>query len=298
MIYKKRVFALLLVTVFCSSIFAISEGDLLKKAKMLFNEEKFGDVLSLLKKEDKLTQSSEKLLVLKTETLVKLNRYTEALNSAKKRVEVAKRKSPWHCIAVVDIATKLKDIEVAFEWLRRAVDKGFLNVGALEKDTTAFLEKDPRLNKLVDQIKANIGIGKPVKNFSFPLIDGENFNISEKRGKVVLIDFWATWCPPCVKGIPFLKKLYKKHKAKGLEILGISLDSNKKAVTDYIKKENLEWKIRFSGDAWMDKTARLFNVNLIPSYWIIDKMGILQDFGYHLRNKENLQKAVEQLLSQ
>ena len=111
-----------------------------------------------------------------------------------------------------------------------------------------------------------------------------------------MIDFWATWCPPCVKGVPHLKKLYKKYKDKNFEIIGISLDKKKELVDEYISKERIEWKMIYSGKAWADDIARSYKVNLIPSYWVIDKEGILRDFGFHLRDEHKLAKAIEKLL--
>jgi thiol-disulfide isomerase/thioredoxin len=128
-------------------------------------------------------------------------------------------------------------------------------------------------------------------------MDGRHYDITANRGKVILIDFWATWCPPCVKGIPFLKEMYSKYASHGFDIIAISLDSAQKAVTDYLKKEQIKWPVRFSGEGWMDKTARLFKVNLIPSYWLIDRNGILRDFGFRLRDKKILRASIEKLIS-
>ncbi len=112
----------------------------------------------------------------------------------------------------------------------------------------------------------------------------------------MLIDFWVTWCPPCVKGIPHLKELHKKYKDRNFEIIGISLDNKKDLVDKYIAKEQIKWKMIYSGKAWADDIARNYKVNLIPSYWVIDKNGILRDFGMHLRDEHKLAKAIEKLL--
>jgi thiol-disulfide isomerase/thioredoxin len=122
--------------------------------------------------------------------------------------------------------------------------------------------------------------------------------LSGQKGKVVLIDFWATWCKPCVEGIPHLKEFYKAFRGKGFEIIGISLDSKKEDVDNYLSKEKLEWKLAYSGKGWFDDTARYYNVNLIPSYWLIDRQGVLRNFGIPLRDKETLKKAIAKLLSE
>jgi thiol-disulfide isomerase/thioredoxin len=274
------------------------ESDILNRARQLATQKEYTKLLKLLNSQPETTAKSEKLLALKTQALVKLDRLQEALKAAEKRVEVAERKSPWHCLAIVDIAIRLEDMDLAYQWFDRAVDRGFLNPGALEKETLAKLKKDNRFENLMQKINDNIGIGKPVKEFDFKLINGRDFSISQTRGKVILIDFWATWCPPCVKGIPFLKEMYRKYSSSGFEVIAISLDSIKKAVVDYLKKEQIKWPVRYSGEGWMDKTTRLFKVNLIPSYWLIDRKGILRDFGYRLRDKKNLQASIEKLMSE
>ena len=293
---SKNLFRSAIIMVLFSLSLVSQENDILNKARQMVNSREYAKVLQLLNSHLDITLKSEKLLAIKTQALVKLDRLREALKTAQKRVEAAKRKSPWHCMAIVEIAIRLEDMDLAFQWFNRAVDRGFLNPGALDKETLSILKKDTRYEKLMQKIKSNIGIGKPVKAFDFKLINGRDFSISRKRGKVILIDFWATWCPPCVKGIPFLKEMYGKYASHGFDIIAISLDSAQKAVTDYLKKEQIKWPIRFSGEGWMDKTARLFKVNLIPSYWLIDRNGILRDFGYRLRDKKNLQVSIEKLI--
>lgn len=274
------------------------ENDILNQARQMVKQKEYTNLLELLNNNPAITAISEKLLALKTQALVKLDRLQEAQKTAEKRVEVANRKSPWHCLAIVDIAIRMKDMDLAFQWFNRAVDRGFLNPGALDDETLSLLKKDKRFEKLMQKINDNIGIGKPVKDFGFKLINGRDFFISRNRGKVILIDFWATWCPPCVKGIPFLKEMYSQYSSQGFEVIAISLDSDQKAVADYLKKEQIKWPVRLSGEGWMDKTARLFKVNLIPSYWLIDRKGILRDFGYRLRDKKNLQAVIEKLIAE
>ena len=197
-----------------------------------------------------------------------------------------------------EVIMKLKDKEAAFKWLEEAVNRGFLSYSEIEGKGYALLHGDQRFTKLINRVKDNIGIGKPAKDFTVTLLDGSSLTLSKLKGKVVLIDFWATWCPPCVKGIPHLKEMYKELQGKGFEIVGISLDSKKKALDDYMAREKLPWKVSYSGKGWFDPTAKFYKVNLIPSYWLIDRQGVLQNFGVPLRDKEKLKKAVEKLISQ
>jgi peroxiredoxin len=294
---KRTTFVVFLV-IFCFSCLQLPAGerDILKEVNQLTKKKEYSKALALIDKELSEQGESAKLLAAKLEILMKLERYEDALKTAVKRADASERKSPWHCLDIVAICVKLKDTDNAFAWLNKAVDRGFLSYTELDDEAFAPLKKDKRFNKVIQTVKDKIGIGKPAKDFTVKLLSGETFTLSKQKGKVVLIDFWATWCPPCVKGIPHIKEFYREHKGKGFEVIGISLDSDRKAVDDYIAKEKLEWPIVFSGAAWQDKTARYYNVNLIPSYWLIDRNGILRDFGIPLRDKETMKKAIEKLV--
>src|SRR4029077_13775590 len=95
-------------------------------------------------------------------------------------------------------------------------------------------------------------IGKPV-DIQYTAVDGRQVDLSKMKGKVVLIDFWATWCGPCVGEVPDVKAAYEKLHGKGFEIVGISLDSDKNALTDFIKDKGMTWPQYFDGLQWNNK---------------------------------------------
>lgn len=274
------------------------ETELLSKAEKLNQQKKPAAALELLDSGLRQFGETENLLAAKVQTLLALDRTREALPVAIRRVEVAERKSPWHCIAVVSICLKLQDLEGAFAWLDRAVERGFLDYSELDSEEFNALKKDPRYEPLIQTIQRRIGIGFPAKDFTVELLSKEKFVLAGQKGKIVLIDFWATWCPPCREGIVHLKEYYDRFKGRGFEIIGISLDSDRKKVAEYLAKEKLAWKIAFSGKAWNDDIAKLYSINLIPAYWLIDRRGILRDFGLHLRDKKNMKQAIEKLLAE
>jgi len=295
---KKKLSVILVLTLLFllnSSAFAI-EKNTLDKVKKLTGEKEYSKAIKLLNNEMIKHEPSVKLLGAKTRILLKLNRYEEALNTSIKSYSINPRKSPWRCMDIVSICLKLKNNEKAFKWLDTAVKQGFLSYSALYEKEYKPLGKDKRFKPIIKRIKSAIGIGKPAKDFATELISDEKFSLSGMKGKVILIDFWATWCPPCIKGIPHLKKLYSELKDKNFEIIGISLDRKKELVDKYIAKEQIKWKMIYSGKAWGDDIARLYKVNLIPSYWVIDKDGILRDFGIHLRDEHKLAEAIKKLL--
>jgi peroxiredoxin len=174
------------------------------------------------------------------------------------------------------------------------VNRGFLDYQSLYGEHYKTIHNDDRLKKIIEKIKDKIGIGKQAKDFTIELLSGCTFCLSKQKGKVILINFWTTWSDPCLAEIPSLKEYYTEYKDRGFEIIGISLDHSKNSLEKYIKEENLEWKISFSGKGWLDEVRELYGVESIPSNWLIDRKGTLRFFGLR---EEKLRKAQEELIS-
>ena len=104
-------------------------------------------------------------------------------------------------------------------------------------------------------------------------IAGKPLSIAKYKGKVVLIDFWATWCGPCIGELPNVLKTYKKYHAKGFEIIGISLDKEEQTLTSFIKKRDMPWQQFFDGKGWGNKLAVKYGVNSIPMTYLLDGEG-------------------------
>jgi len=104
-------------------------------------------------------------------------------------------------------------------------------------------------------------------------LDGGTLKLPDDlKGKVVLIDFWASWCGPCVASMPKLKTIYAKYKSQGLEIVGISLDRTRADAESFVKDANITWIQTYSGGA-NDPTAAKYGVNAIPSMWLVGRDG-------------------------
>lgn len=140
-----------------------------------------------------------------------------------------------------------------------------------------------------------IGLGKKARDFTVKLWGSGEFSLSAQTGKVVLVNFWATWCDSCRKEIPDLIKYYSEFKDKGFEIMGISLDSSERKLEEYIKRTGMAWDTAYSGNAWKDETVMLYGVNSIPSNWLIDKNGVLRSFGL---KGEELRSAIAELVKE
>lgn len=113
-------------------------------------------------------------------------------------------------------------------------------------------------------------VGDKAKEITLPDVKGKNINLSSLKGKVVLVDFWASWCVPCRKKVPEIKKTYAKYKPKGFEIYGISLDDDAASWKQALKEDRTTWL--HVNDAKGD-VAVLWNVNYIPSTFLLDKTG-------------------------
>jgi thiol-disulfide isomerase/thioredoxin len=136
-------------------------------------------------------------------------------------------------------------------------------------------------------------MGKPL-TMKFKALDGKDVDLSKLQGKVVLIDFWATWCGPCRAELPNVKKAYEKLHSKGFEIVGISFDRNKDTLQSFVKTENMPWPQYFDGLFWDNKIGKKYKVESIPSMWLVDKKGNLRDMAA----RGNLESRVEKLLQE
>jgi len=125
-----------------------------------------------------------------------------------------------------------------------------------------------------DLVMEPAALGKPFQ-LKFTSYDGKIVDTSQMRGKVILIDFWASWCGPCREFAPTVKALYDQYHNSGLEVIGINLDTNSQAFNTFVSMEKLTWPHYYDGRSWDNKISRNYNVNSIPRVWLINKKGEL-----------------------
>jgi peroxiredoxin len=131
------------------------------------------------------------------------------------------------------------------------------------------------------------GIGDKAPEIRLPSVAGDTIALSSLKGKLVLIDFWATWCMPCLKEQPELGKLYHNFKnadftkGKGFEIFGVSMDSKKTNWEDAIKKNGIDWIQVSDLKFWSSPVAKLYNLQELPFNVLIDGNGIILAKNIH-----------------
>jgi peroxiredoxin len=139
--------------------------------------------------------------------------------------------------------------------------------------------------------KEKVEKGPPAPGFELKNLEGESVKLSDFKGKVVLLNFWATWCPPCIKEMPMFQDLYQKHKDKGFVILGVSMDKSKKIAQKFIQKEGITYPILMGNP----ELGAKYRVRGLPTSYIIGRQGHLLRQFMGMPSKRKLEKVLLEL---
>ncbi|HEU4553254.1 MAG TPA: TlpA disulfide reductase family protein [Chitinophaga sp.] len=143
------------------------------------------------------------------------------------------------------------------------------------------------------QNEQQLVIGATAPDFTANNTNRQPVSLSSLRGKYVLVDFWASWCIPCRREFPFLKKAYARFKDKNFEILGYSLDEKEALWVSAVENDDTPWVQISALKGYKDPVVTMYNVSYVPKNWLIDPSGKI--IARNLRG-ENVEKELEKLL--
>ncbi len=166
---------------------------------------------------------------------------------------------------------------------------------SFEKDTTVILRIDTSFRTTLKEKEKDPGrarMSAPI--FTLSDLSGKNHSLLDYKGRIVILDFWATWCPPCRAEIPMLIELYNKYREKGIEIIGIGIDKK-----ETLKKFKKEMSINYT--VLVDEkgtVAKMYGVRGIPTTYILDRKGriVERHVGFMPGMERKFVETVEKLL--
>jgi thiol-disulfide isomerase/thioredoxin len=197
------------------------------------------------------------------------------------------------------------DGEIAqFEALMNYEAAGKLRAEAIEMIEKAVkLSPDAKVGKEplakaaeVELASLKIGVGNPVPDVEGISLDGKKTKLSGLRGKVVLFDFWATWCGPCRAMIPHEREMFEKLSKKNFVLLSVSADEKKETLTEFLEGEKMPWSHWWDGSR--GPIAKLFKIRAYPTLYLIDANGVVRKKWIGSPGNEVLDKAVEELVAE
>lgn len=142
------------------------------------------------------------------------------------------------------------------------------------------------------EINSRLAPGDLLPNFRYLGQDGKPKSSASLRGEVVLIDFWATWCQPCIAQLPEMKRLHKMLESKkGIRLLGLNLDDNMKTAQAFLSERDLSWEQGFMGT--LNDPLKSLGISSFPHYCLVDADGTILEWG---NDFEKIKSRVESLL--
>lgn len=181
-------------------------------------------------------------------------------------------------------------------------EKGIAVIRQIKKDypnTTVGRDADRIINSIQQaeesrKIRRTLTNGAKFPDFSEKDLLGNPLSVSKYEDKVVLVDFWATWCVPCVAELPNIIKAYTKHHGNGFEVIGISLDQDEQKLKSFLKAKEIPWVQYFDGKGWQNKLAAKYGIDSVPATFLLDRQGKI--IGQDLRG-EALEAALAKALT-
>ena len=137
--------------------------------------------------------------------------------------------------------------------------------------------------------------GQPAPDFTLYDLDGQPVSLSQFKGQVVLLDFWASWCAPCIGDLPDLRRIKRKAADQPLVFLNLSLDTDEAAWREAVDKHEIEG-VHVRADGWGADVAKSYQVNSLPSYYLVDSQGLIVERLRMLRNTDEIVATIAKSL--
>ncbi|MCH8929767.1 MAG: TlpA family protein disulfide reductase [Proteobacteria bacterium] len=138
-------------------------------------------------------------------------------------------------------------------------------------------------------------VGQPAPDFALKSLSGENLRLSEFRGEVVMINFWATWCGPCRQEMPLLDELYQRYQKVGFRLLGVNIDDDRRSAAKMVRVLGLSFPVLLDE---RKHVSRLYDVDAMPATLLIDRSGIVRyiHHGYRSGYEQSYVDEIRELL--
>lgn len=146
------------------------------------------------------------------------------------------------------------------------------------------------------ETEARLDVGSTMPEYSAVSLDGSKFNLADHRGKVVLLNLWATWCGPCRYEIPELQSLHDRYKGKGFEVVGVSIDEGgAEAVREFVDEQKMTYPVVLDPEG---KLANIMETSVLPTTVLLDRDGkvVWKKMGAVMPNDTELEQSIEKSL--
>ena len=194
-------------------------------------------------------------------------------------------------VLIAEIARPLVEASISSDQRDKA--KAFITrVKSDFADTAA----EPQITNILDQLGSDLylpGVGDEME-FAFTGLNGEEIDLAMMKDKVILVDFWATWCAPCIAALPHLLSTYERFHEEGFEVIGISLDESREELETFLKENEMPWPQYFDAQGGDNELAQRYGIRRIPATFLVGRGGRIVAADLH---GEELASAIEKELA-